>query len=59
MGAFINSAIETKLKADAETVKEKPWMRFAGIFSEHRADSRRVMREIEEGCEQIHAKDWE
>ena len=59
MGAFINAAIEAKLKSDAKTGQEKTWMRFAGVFRDRRADSRRVLRAIEEGCERIDTEDWE
>lgn len=59
MGAFINSAIVAKLKTDTEVGQEKTWMRFAGIFREHRDDSRRVMRAIEKECERIDMREWE
>jgi hypothetical protein len=59
MGAFINAAIEAKLQADSEAGREKPWMRFAGVFSDHREDSRCVMKAIEEGCERIRSEDWQ
>ncbi len=58
MAAFINSAIESKLKADAATSREKPWLQFAGIHSDDREDSKRVMRAIEEGCETIDPEQW-
>ena len=58
MGAFINAAIEAKLKADALAAKEKPWMRFAGAFKNRHADSRLIMKAVEDGCERIHEEDW-
>lgn len=59
MGTFINLAIEAKLRSDAEDESEKPWMRFAGIFSGKKRDSKRVMQAVDEGCGQVHAEDWE
>jgi hypothetical protein len=59
MAAFINAAIEAKLADDAETVREKPWMQYAGIFSNERTESRRILHRIEEECERIHEEDWQ
>ncbi len=59
MGAFISSAVEAKLKADTAAEQEKPWMRFAGIFKDRRADSQRVLLAIEQACEDVRAEDWQ
>ena len=60
MGAFINAAIEAKLKADAKAATDKPWMRFAGIFiQEDPRESERIKQVIREECERIHEEDWQ
>ena len=58
MTAFITSAVEAKLQADKVAASEKPWMAFAGVFSDDLEESRRINQTIEEGCEQIDPRDW-
>ncbi len=57
--AFITAAIEAKLASDNEAAQEKPWMEFAGIFETNQAESRRILRRIDEACEEIRSDDWE
>ncbi len=59
MAAFIKAAIEAKLQADAEAGREKPWMKFAGVFSKHSRESQRVLQAVEKECERIQTEDWE
>jgi len=50
MTAFITAALESKLASDERRGKEKPWMRYAGIFSNRRAESRKFMNRVREEC---------
>ena len=59
MGAFINAAIEEKLKTDEKASKEKPWMQFAGILENHRTESKKVLERIEAECGQIDEESWQ
>lgn len=58
MAAFVTAAIEAKLSVDTDAVRDKPWMEFAGVFRQDRAESRRILRRIEEECERIHPEAW-
>ena len=58
MTAFVTSAIQAKLDEDIEMAREKPWMAFAGVFRGERAESREIMRRIEEACERVDPEDW-
>lgn len=49
--------IETPGGGGFGEAKEKPWMRFAGAFKNCQADSHRIMRAVEDGCERIHEED--
>lgn len=41
-----------------ETMRpERPWMRFAGAFKRHRAESRRILKRISEEFEAIEPED--
>jgi hypothetical protein len=55
--SFVKSALEFKLTRDECSSVEKPWMRFAGVFAD-KEGSRRLMRAVEEACEQIDPETW-
>jgi hypothetical protein len=56
--AFVTSALESKLKADAKSADERPWMQFAGIFKGERKESGDVMKAIDEACEKVDPEQW-
>lgn len=58
MQAFVTSAVESKLKADAKSANERPWMEFAGAFEAERGKSAAIMKAIDEECEQINPEEW-
>lgn len=58
MTAFVTAALEEKLAHDDEMVSGKPWMAFAGIFANQRAESERILSRVQEGCEGIDSRDW-
>lgn len=59
MTAFVTSAVEAKLTADETAANEKPWMQFAGLLEKDRKESSRILKRIEESCEQVIPEDWE
>ncbi len=56
---FITSAVEAKLAAGEEAERTKPWMEFAGVFVDDRAESKRILRRIEGSCERIDPGQWD
>lgn len=56
--SFVKSALELKLTRDECSSSEKPWMRFAGVFSD-REGSRRLMKAVEDECEQVDPETWQ
>ena len=58
MAAFVTSAVESKLRADSKSAREKPWMAFAGAFKADKINSRRILEAIEEVCESVDPEDW-
>ena len=57
MTAFVKSALEAKLSSAQNSDETKPWMEFAGAFSDS-GESKRIMDTIEESCGQIDSEDW-
>lgn len=57
MTSFLKSALELKLTRDERSSSEKPWMRFAGVFSDAEG-SRRLMKEVEDACGRIDLETW-
>jgi len=58
MQAFVTSAVESKLKADAQSAEERPWLHFAGVFESERQKSAAVLKAIDEACERIDLEEW-
>lgn len=58
MGAFINAAIEEKLKTDHKTSHEKPWIQFAGSLKKHRPETKKMLERIESECGRIDEDSW-
>ncbi|XOV72923.1 MAG: hypothetical protein ACFHW5_07015 [Verrucomicrobiota bacterium] len=58
MGAFINAAIEEKLKMNQKASMEKPWMKFAGILKNHRTETKKILERIESECGRIDEESW-
>ena len=58
MGAFINAAIEEKLKTDQKSSTEKPWMKFAGALKNHRTETKKILERIESECGSIDEDSW-
>lgn len=57
MTSFVKSALELKLTRDERCMSEKPWMQFAGVFSD-KEGSRRLMQEVEAACRQVDLETW-
>lgn len=57
MTSYVKSALEAKLAGDAEAETEKPWMAYAGVFSDPE-ESKRMMEAIEAACGQIDPEAW-
>jgi predicted nucleotide-binding protein len=58
MATFVTSAVEAKLAADEVAAREKPWMEFAGILQDERAESQRILQKVEDACEKVDSEDW-
>jgi hypothetical protein len=58
MQAFVTSAVESKLSADAKSAVEKPWMKFAGVFEAESDKSIGMLKAIEEACERVDPEEW-
>lgn len=57
MSSFFRAAVEAKLLMEEKSEKEKPWMRFSGIFSDQE-ESARILDRIEQSCGQIDPEEW-
>ena len=53
---LVTEALNEKL-AKGTIRRERPWMKFAGAFKEHRAESRRMLERISEEFEVIEPED--
>jgi len=58
MTAFITAALEAKLMQNQQASSEKPWMAFAGVFSDCSQESAKIMDRVKEGCETIDPENW-
>lgn len=58
MTSFVRAALEAKLLAEDRSEREKPWMKFSGVFSDHQ-ESGRILKRIEEATGVVDPKDWE
>lgn len=59
MTSFFNAAVEAKLAADQTARQERPWMAYAGVMAGQHDEAKRIMRVINEACEQVDAAEWQ
>lgn len=58
MTSFVRSALESKISSDERSAEEKPWMQFAGVYTDHK-ESKKIMDTIDASCGEVDEEEWQ